>query len=491
MLPDPTVDAIGGLSHAKILCIGDVMLDRFFTGAVDRISPEAPVPVFRAGRMSSILGGAGNVARNIAALGAGAVLIGATGDDDAATEIAALLRREPLIEPVLIADPCQPTTLKSRYVAGGNHILRIDTDPSGPLDVATRAQLEQAFYDGLATAGAAVISDYGKGVLPEQAVQRMIAKATAAGCPVVVDPKGSDYARYRGASVVTPNRKELAEAAGRRLDDEAAMVAAAESLVAAHGFGAMLVTRGEEGMSLVLPDRPPRHFATEAAEVFDVAGAGDTVVAVLATGLASGLPLETAVALSNIAAGIVVRKIGTAVASQRELRIALRRRAVPTSGKLVDLPDCLELVEQWRSDGFRVGFTNGCFDVLHAGHIELLRKSKRAVDKLVLGLNSDSSVRGLKGVERPINPQEARARVLSAIEFVDAIVVFGEATPERLIEEIRPDVLMKGSDYRIDQVVGGDYVRGYGGSVQLIDLVAGFSSTAIVEKLKRVAATAG
>ncbi len=475
-----TIDALG---RAHVACIGDIMLDRFVTGSVERISPEAPVAVLRVSQTSEDPGGVGNVARNIAALGGHVHLIAAVGDDGNARSLAELVRKSHNVTASFVTDASQPTTVKSRFVSSGHHMLRVDIDPTGPLHDATLEALKGAFARALDEATAVVLSDYGKGVLCRSILPDLIALARARRLPVIIDPKSSDYEVYRGASVVTPNLKELSDAVGRRVSGDAAISEAAQALTERFAINAVLVTRSEEGMTLVKRGQEAVHFRTDVAQVYDVAGAGDTVVATLAAGLAIDIPIESAVRLANTAAGIVVRKAGTAVAQTHELRSALLAQADGHGSKIVDRRRLMEQVDLWRLDGLRIGFANGCFDILHAGHIELLRKSRAAVDRLIVGLNADSSVQQLKGLSRPVNAEDARARVLAAIKYVDGVVLFDEQTPETLIKMLRPDVLIKGSDYTVETVVGGHFVQSYGGKVLIVDLVEGFSTTSIVRKL--------
>jgi D-beta-D-heptose 7-phosphate kinase/D-beta-D-heptose 1-phosphate adenosyltransferase len=333
----------------------------------------------------------------------------------------------------------------------------------------------------MAATSITVLSDYQKGLMTGGLPTLLIAAAREAGRPIIVDPKGPDYARYAGADVVMPNRTDLAEATGMRVDTEAAIVAAATALRQRHGFGAVLVTRGNDGMTL-LDNSGALHFPAEAAEVFDIAGAGDTVAATLAAGLAARLDLPVAVRLANIAAGIVVGKVGTAVAREADLVAALS----PLGGtlrKIASREAAIEHVQRWHHKGWRVGFTNGCFDLLHPGHLRLLEEARAACDRLVVGLNSDAGVRRLKGAGRPVQPEAARAAMLASLASVDLVTVFEEDTPEALITALHPDLLVKGANYTLDQVIGGDLVRGWGGRVALVDLVAGHSTTATVERI--------
>jgi D-beta-D-heptose 7-phosphate kinase/D-beta-D-heptose 1-phosphate adenosyltransferase len=374
------------------------------------------------------------------------------------------------------------TTTKTRFIAAGQQMLRADHEQPSPIHDRLAERLVRIAADAVAATTVMVLSDYQKGVLAGETSQRLIAAARSAGRRVVVDPKGTDYARYAGADLVTPNRAELALATGLPVDTEAAVVAAARALREAHGFGAVLVTRSEDGMTLVEADAV-RHFPAEAAEVHDVSGAGDTVVAVTAAGIAAGLPVRVAARLANIAAGIVVGKIGTAVARESDLLEAL----TPERGalrKVVGRAQSVEQVERWRRRGWRIGFTNGCFDLLHPGHVHLLEQARGWCDRLVVGLNSDASVRRLKGAARPIQGEAARAAVLASLASVDLVTVFEEDTPVELIRMLRPDVLVKGADYTVSQVVGGQLVTEWGGLVRLAELLPGQSTTATVARIK-------
>jgi D-beta-D-heptose 7-phosphate kinase/D-beta-D-heptose 1-phosphate adenosyltransferase len=381
------------------------------------------------------------------------------------------------------------TTIKERYVAAGQQLLRADRERCEPLSEAARAALEAAWDRALAAdppPGAVVVSDYGKGTLEAATLGRLIAAARARGVPVVVDPKAQDYAVYRGADVVTPNRRELQAATGLPTADDAEVEAACRALIERAGVAAVLATRSERGMSLVAAAGPARHLPAAAREVFDVSGAGDTVAATLAAALAAGAELETAARLANAAAGVVVGKLGTAVAHPREILRALHASdLLEAEAKLVDFEDAQAQVARWRQSGLRVGFTNGCFDLLHPGHVALLRQARAACDRLVVGLNSDASVRRLKGAERPVQGEAARAAVLASMASVDLLVVFSEDTPLKLIETLRPDVLVKGADYGRDEVVGGDLVERAGGRVLLVPLEPGHSTTATLRRLAR------
>lgn len=485
---DHDLNALSALLTAfagrNVLCVGDVMVDRSVYGDVKRISPEAPVPVVRIMRESSELGGAGNVVRNLAALGARCAFVTAVGDDAAGREVGGMLSRLPSVEPYLRVSRRRETTIKSRFFSlDGHHLLRADRETVAALSAQGMADLERAVIAQIAQVDAVILSDYGKGVLLGGFAQTVIAAARKANKPVVVDPKGTDYSRYAGATVITPNRSELAEATGMPVDSDAAIVAAAESLRQRIGVDAVLVTRSGEGMTLLGAEAV--HLPAETREVADVTGAGDTVVATLTLALAGGAPLAAAARLANIAAGIVVGRHGTAIASSQDIASALRQTdAAALDHKLADRAGAQARVMEWRRQGLKVGFTNGCFDLLHPGHVSLLRQARAACDRLVVGLNSDASVKRLKGNDRPVQSENARAAVMASLSPVDLVVIFGEDTPLALIEALRPDVLIKGADYTRAQVVGGDFVEGYGGRVVLADVVATFSTTATIAAMK-------
>ena len=484
--PTSPTDRVAAIAAVTVLCIGDVMLDRFVYGRVDRISPEAPIPVLRVDHEAAMLGGAGNVAANLAGLGAGCRFVAAVGDDPAGDDLTRLLA-EQLGRPGLLAiEPGRPTTIKTRFIAGGQQLLRADQEtvmavsPPGERRLIARAEA------AMADCAAVILSDYAKGVLTPAVLDGVFAAARAYGRPVVVDPKGRDFTRYRGASVLTPNRRELAEATGLAAAADDEVERAARRLLADTGVGAVVATRGQRGMSVVPGDGPATHLRGEAREVFDVSGAGDTAVATLTAALAAGATLEDAARLANLAGGIVVGKIGTAAVHAEELVAALRHETLARGeAKVLDATRASDQVQRWRMDGRRIGFTNGCFDLLHPGHISLMRQARAACDRLVVGLNTDASIRRLKGPDRPVQTEEARAAVLASLADVDLVVPFADDTPIELITRFRPDVLVKGADYTIEQVVGADLVRSYGGRVLLAALTPGQSTTATIRRMNR------
>jgi D-beta-D-heptose 7-phosphate kinase/D-beta-D-heptose 1-phosphate adenosyltransferase len=478
-------DALDRLAGARVAVIGDVMLDRYVYGEAERISPEAPVPVLRVREETEMLGGAGNVLRNLAALGAKASCLAVVGDDADGARVAELLAREPGVSPHVVAAAGRTTIRKSRFVAGGHQLLRVDRERLEPLPAAAERQAVETVPTALAGVKAVILSDYGKGLLSAAVIAAVIAAAARAKIPVLVDPKGREFAKYRGAALVTPNRKELGEASDLPTGTDSEMEAAARFIRGRAGVAAVLATRGAQGMTLLDEVGAVHHIAAEAREVFDVSGAGDTVIATVAAGLAAGLKLLDAVRIANCAAGIVVGKAGTAVAYPAEIRAALERQELRTSEeKFASRESAVERAALWRRRGLRVGFTNGCFDLLHPGHIHLLAQARAACDRLVVGLNSDASVKRLKGNGRPVQGEAARAAVLAGLADVDLVTVFAEDTPEALIAALRPDVLVKGADYTMDTVVGAELVKGYGGRVVLAELLPGHSTSATVAKLK-------
>ncbi|WP_426959906.1 D-glycero-beta-D-manno-heptose-7-phosphate kinase [Muricoccus radiodurans] len=475
-------EAVRALRRASVLVVGDAMLDRYVYGTVNRISPEAPVPVLSVEREVAMPGGAGNVVRNLTAIGAAVAFLSVVGDDQAGSDLTGLIGGQPGVEPWLLVQGGRATTTKTRFVANGQQLLRADQEIARAVHPRLADRLVRIAQDTVAATKVMVLSDYAKGVLAGDVPSRLIAAAHAAGRRVVVDPKGDDYSLYAGADLITPNRKELRQATGMSVESEPSLVEAARALRDRHGFGAVLVTRSEDGMTLLEGDSV-QHFPAEAAEVADVSGAGDTVVAIVAAGLAAGLPMAIAARLSNIAAGLVVGKVGTAVARDSDILDSLTAERGALR-KVVSRMKAAEMAERWRQRGWRIGFTNGCFDLLHPGHVHLLEQARSWCDRLVVGLNADESVRRLKGPTRPVQSEAARAAVLASLAAVDLVTLFDEDTPLALIDVIRPDVLVKGADYRVDEVVGNQEVQEWGGVVRLAELLPGNSTSATVARIR-------
>jgi D-beta-D-heptose 7-phosphate kinase/D-beta-D-heptose 1-phosphate adenosyltransferase len=474
------LDAYHGV---RALVLGDVMLDRYVYGSVERISPEAPIPVIAIERTADMPGGAGNVVRNLAALGARASLIGIVGEDSWADSLRAQLVRVPNVEVRLITDRSRPTTVKTRYVADGQQVMRADRESREPLSQEMEQRLLAEYESALSETDIVVLSDYAKGVLTESVVRSAVSKAKVVGKIVIVDPKGKSFAKYRGVTVLTPNRAELQLACGFKCETDEEVVLGARGSLEDGICDVVVVTRGKDGMSIVKAGGDATHLRTTALGVFDVSGAGDTVVAALSLGLAAGGDSVEAATLANFAAGIVVGKRGTAIVTTGEIVGALR----PVDGhsdhrKIFSLDNVLRLVGDWREQGLKVAFANGCFDLLHPGHLSLLDQARRTADRLIVGLNSDLSIRRLKGPGRPVQGEVARAMVLASLKSVDAVVIFAEDTPMQLIEALTPDVLVKGADYTIDKIVGADLVIKRGGKVVLAELIQGHSTTNTVQR---------
>ena len=466
-----------------VLVVGDIICDIYLWGAVSRISPEAPVPVFESMERRQTLGGAANVAANLRALGCEVRLLGVIGADAAGQCVRELLQQRGIADTWLVEDVTRPTTEKTRLIAHQQHVLRLDRESRTPLASSLVTQILQRGEALVAEVDGVVCSDYQKGVCTVALLEPLFARARAAGRPIMVDPKAHDFALYRGATVLTPNLAEVERASGVALDEPSAFLRAVPGLLQRSHAQALLVTRGKDGMSLFHPPQVPVHIPACAREVFDVTGAGDTVIAAFSMAILCGLSLAEAAYLANTAAGIVVGKVGTAVVSPEELRGALRQDS--NSGKCKVLPreELAVVLQRHRQQGERIVFTNGCFDLLHIGHIQYLQQARALGDRLVVGLNDDISVRLLKGERRPLIPQEERARILAALGCVDYVTIFFEATPASLIELLQPDVLVKGGDYTPETVVGREEVEAYGGSVHIMPYVAGVSTSEIISSI--------
>ena len=472
-------------AKARVLVVGDVMLDRYWTGSTSRISPEAPVPVVRVSRDQARPGGAANVALNLAALGVRTGLLGVIGVDEAGTVL-----RERVAEAAITAHwveaPQHPTITKLRVLSRNQQVIRLDFEESFSAgDAFSREDFAEAFAALLPEVDAVLLSDYGKGTL--DGLQALIEACKRAGKPVTVDPKGSDYARYRGATLLTPNVPEL-EAVVGPCPDEATLVTKGEALLHDLQLQALLVTRSEKGMSLLRANAAPLHLPTQAREVFDVTGAGDMVISTLTAALAAGADLEQAVILSNAAAGITVGKLGAATVSPAELEAALDpHQPTDSEAGVFDEDALLDWMEQARAHGQRVVMTNGCFDLLHVGHLRYLEQARKLGDRLIVAVNDDDSVRRLKGPTRPLNAVADRMRLLAGLKCVDAVVAFAEDTPARLIGRVLPDILVKGGDYKVEQVAGHEAVAAAGGRTVILDFYDGYSTTSTIARAQKPA----
>jgi D-beta-D-heptose 7-phosphate kinase/D-beta-D-heptose 1-phosphate adenosyltransferase len=495
MTIDQIQDFLKQLPQINALVVGDLMLDEYLWGKTGRISPEAPVPVVDIAREDLRLGGAGNVVNNLRTLGCKVAVCSVVGDDADGRVLHRQLQQVGVDTEGIIFDGARKTSRKTRIIASNQQMLRIDREsrvalsPDGETQLINYITERLTVVDPIERIAVIFISDYGKGILTEAVLQQVIAAGRAHGVPVCVDPKGNDYTRYSGATLLTPNRAEASLASGIAIEDEETLHAAGNKILAAANLDALVLTRSEEGMTLFQRDSPQINLATRAREVFDVSGAGDTVLALIGVGLAAALSLKHAATVANIAAGIVVAKVGTSTVSCREILDAISAGGdCGTSGltqedKVQTLSALSDILSHARNNAKKVVFTNGCFDLLHAGHVSYLKRARDLGDILVLGLNSDASVQRLKGPTRPLVQQDDRAQVMAALACVDYVVIFDEDTPLHLIETLRPDILVKGGDYTPETVVGRQQVESWGGCVELIQFVAGKSTTGLVEKI--------
>lgn len=473
------------IHQARVLVIGDVMLDRFIYGQISRISPEAPVPVLTYNETKSALGGAGNVVRNLSALGSLVSFISVVGPDDESQEIGSMLAELHGTAIDMVQEKGRKTIVKTRFIAGRQQVLRVDSESTHDISLDTQGKILSSVKELVNKCDVVILSDYGKGLLCGQVPTAVIDVCRKAGKMVLVDPKGRDYTRYHGASVITPNLKELHEATGMSVKSDNDVTAAARRIIDTCKADAVLATRSQDGMTLVASSGDIAHLRAEAKEVFDVSGAGDTVIAVTAAAASVGASLKEAAELANIAAGIVVGKVGTAVVYKRDLVHSLHNQEISNAEiKIMGLEEAADIVELWRRKGRKVGFTNGVFDLLHPGHISLLSQASKLCDRLIVGLNSDTSVKSIKG-EDPIQHETARSAILASLGVVHAVVIYQEDTPLRALEILRPDILIKGANYSSNEVVGADFVRSYGGKVQLVNIENDQRANTTISKLTK------
>lgn len=467
-------------SDCRILCIGDIILDKYVYGNVNRISPEAPVAVLHLQSEFEMLGGVGNVVNNLSSFLVEPVIVSAIGNDQSGQQIKEIVGSDR--ESFFVTSP--KTSLKTRYVTNGQQLLRVDDEMICTITPDQVFEINEYVCREIASIQAIILSDYGKGVLTPELCQSVIKIAHQHGVVVIVDPKGSNYEKYRGATFITPNLKEFTEVCGQKIDSPATLVAAAQGLISNYQLQGLFVTQGAGGMTFVAPE-DQFHVMATAREVFDVSGAGDTVIATLAIAISKGIDPQTACVLANAAAGLVVGKAGTATATLQELQNVLSIASINAfEERIVPLSRLEVMVQCWRHQNLKVGFTNGCYDLLHAGHLHSLREAKRQCDRLIVAVNTDDSIKRLKGSDRPIQKEEVRCLVLAALEMVDAVILFDQDTPVHLIEAIIPDVLVKGADYTVDQVIGADIVMRHGGRVHLVELAQGQSTTNLVHKMQ-------
>ena len=477
----PLLQAVRG---ARVACVGDLMIDRYVYGEVGRISPEAPIPVLRKTSDQTMLGGVGNVARNVVSLGGQADLVGVIGDDAAAGEALALVGAAPGLESNLVVCKERPTTIKTRFVASGQQLLRLDSEDSRVVDAQTEARLIRAIEHAAQGAGVILLSDYAKGAVTPAVIDACLRAAKTFGALLIVDAKARSLEKYGAADLIKPNALELSVLSGLPTETDEEVETAVTAVLAACAAKMIVVTRGAKGMTLAERGKPVRHIRGVPRRVFDVSGAGDTGLAALGLALAAGAGLDDAVAFAVLASGVAVTKVGTAVVTPTELIDAeLAAHLGPAEAKIVTLEQAAAEADRWRAQGLKVGFTNGCFDILHRGHVAYLAQARSWCDRLVVGLNSDDSVKALKGQGRPVNDLESRALVLAGLIHVDLVAPFSEATPIELIRAIRPDILIKGSDYSVATVVGAAEVQAWGGQVKLADIVDGYSTTAAIARM--------
>ncbi len=477
----PLLQAVRG---ARVACIGDLMIDRYVYGEVGRISPEAPIPVLRKTSDQTMLGGVGNVARNVVSLGGQADLVGVIGDDPGAREALSLVSDAPGLESNLVVCKERPTTIKTRFVASGQQLLRLDNEDSRPVDAQTEARLVRAIEHAAEGAGVILLSDYAKGAVTPAVIEACLRAAKSVGALLIVDAKARSLEKYGAADLIKPNALELSVLTGLPTETDEEVESAVAAVLESCAARTIVVTRGSKGMTLAERGKPVRHVRGVPRRVFDVSGAGDTGLAALGLALAAKASLEEAVAFAVLASGVAVTKVGTAVVTPTELIDAeLAAHLGPAEAKIVTLEQAAAEADRWRAQGLKVGFTNGCFDILHRGHAAYLAQARAWCDRLVVGLNSDSSVKALKGEGRPVNDLESRALVLAGLIHVDLVAPFGEDTPIELIKAIRPDVLIKGADYTVQTVVGAAEVQSWGGQVRLADIVEGYSTTAAIARM--------
>ncbi len=479
------IETVETFDKAHLMVIGDVMLDRFVYGNVSRISPEAPVPVMHISHEDMMLGGAGNVMRNIASLGASAFFVSLTGNDNVGDKIHQLLQDEKRATAKLLRSSQRQSTEKIRYIAESQQLLRADNESVSAIDSDEEAQLLNACKSQIDNIHAIIISDYNKGTLPDSLIKSLIALGNKHTLPVLIDPKKWDISLYKNATLLCPNYKEAQLLHGAPFKDDADMIAILSGWCSTYNIENILVTLGAKGMMLITAEGLKTHIKAKAREVYDVSGAGDTVLATLACAIARGADASDAAIIANHAAAIAVSHLGTATVHRTDIKTALHTDALTAgSHKILSLEAAKEKTAQWQKQGLSVGFTNGCFDIVHRGHITSLSQCKSHCDRLVLAINSDASVKRLKGDSRPVNNEMDRAMLLAALQDVDAIVIFREDTPEATLHALRPNVLMKGADYQKEEIVGWEFVESYGGRVERIPLVDGYSTTNTIEKMK-------
>jgi D-beta-D-heptose 7-phosphate kinase/D-beta-D-heptose 1-phosphate adenosyltransferase len=497
----PASGILGQMRNLPVLVVGDVMLDRFVYGRVDRISPESPVPVLITEREEEMLGGAGNALANLAGLGLRGAMVSVAGNDENGQRIRAKIKQAGFDVDGILTDPARPSIMKTRFLAGHQQLLRADAESKTPYAPRIVKMIKDKVAAQIKNARAVIISDYGKGLLEPDVTAHIIKLAHKNKIPVIVDPKGRDFSIYRGADVITPNKKELFEATNMPVDTDAQIIAAAEKIIKTCGVKAVIATRSKDGMTIVQKNAPPVHIAGHDIEVYDVSGAGDAVVAVIGAAMATGANLVEAAHLANLAGSIVVTKVGTAPIRASELESALQDNGnvfayADKKAPLFDDAAAAEQVRRWRTKNLTIGFTNGCFDILHAGHVSYLNAARGGCDRLIVGLNCDSSVKLLKGADRPVHDEESRAAVLSALAGVDMVVLFGAKKPgddntaSKILKLLKPDFYFKGGDYKESEIPEARTVKAFGGEIKIMPNFAGHSTTKSIRRIRAKSKTA-
>ena len=468
------------ITNSKIFCLGDLMLDKYIIGKTNRISPEGPIPILNVKQEIKMLGGVGNVVRNLRTIGAKIYLIGLVGDDEEGFEINKRVNQKNIIKKI-IKDNKRPSTVKTRFISNNQQILRVDQENMSPVNPVLEKKIFSYSKKMIASSDAVVLSDYGKGLLTDNIIKNIINFSKKMGKIVVLDPKNGNFKKYFGATIITPNVKELEEAVNSKLNNEFEIVKASKELIRKHKFKYVLVTRGKLGMTLISSKNKVLNFKTEAKEIYDVSGAGDTVVSYIAACLGCSISIQQSIKIANFAAGIVVSKSGTSVAHLSELLFSLNKKNI--SSKLVNFNEGAKIVDFWKKKKEIVGFTNGCFDYLHPGHLSLFEQAKKKCTKLIVAINSDNSVKAIKGPSRPKQNTNIRIKVLEAIKYVDLIILFSDKTPIKLIKKIKPNLLVKGSDYKEKQIIGAKEVRLNGGKIFRAKVLDDFSSSLVIEEV--------
>ena len=470
------------LLNCKVFCLGDLMLDKYIVGTTNRISPEGPIPVLDIKKEVGMLGGVGNVVRNLSTLATETYLVSLVGDDLASKEVEKKLNNINIYNN-LIKDPSRPTIIKSRFIANNQQILRVDKEKITSINKKIEKKVYEFSKKQILKTNAVVISDYNKGLITENILKKIISFAKIHKKPIIVDPKSSNFSKYRGATIITPNIKELEAVLKKKIINEKQIIDFSRKLISKFNFNYLLVTMGKSGMILISrKQKKIVKLKAESEEVFDVSGAGDTVVSYIAAGLASSLKIEEVVEIANLAAGVVVNKTGTSVAHLSEVLLSINKNNYHLS-KVMDFSEAKKIINFWLNKKNKIGFTNGCFDYLHPGHISLFKQAKKKCSKLIVAINSDNSVVKNKGPLRPKQKLNTRLQILNSIPFIDLIIVFSDKTPLNIIKKIKPHLLIKGSDYRESQIVGAKEVKKYGGKILRAKTLKNFSSSIIIDEI--------